>query len=294
MGSIYEYQLEYKSSYGVKVVPDFILYHGILYLSSSDTHFGYAESNKGSSGVIEYPNKASLESRIFQIHRLTPFTKNEGDLREPNIITLTDEEVQDIIDGIWNKVEQKYAVVHNGDVVDFRLNGYTVDSFYGNDTREKVTFVESSVDDSYDVYWEVAPVLVGDTWTQQWSGRQFTEYELGEYRIKRKNEINVERDSELNGGFQSAVLDDVADSDAISRQNIIGASVAALNSIVAGEPSYNMNWRTGTNAIKAISREDVISLGLELLAFVESVYSSSWTRKDSIDNLSTRVEIDEA
>lgn len=299
MGSIYEYSLQYKPGVG-RCVPDFIMVHGVHdYCAYTDTYFGYSESGYSGRGVIEYASKQALADRIHQIHNLTPYVKNIGTLEEPELVDLTQQEVNDKIDVLWAKMTTIKAVFDGEVPVHFYLNDFEVQHYYANiglngDTWYVVSCMKSDPSDEFDVYWLVAPVKTGDVWVQTWDGRQFTAYELEEYKAKKKAKINEERYAAIDTGFISASLGKLVNSDLTSRVNIDQELIKATISEARGEPSYNIGWRFGDGTIVDISREDFIVLGEERRAFIESEYQKSWARKAAVEVATSRKDIDGA
>ena len=299
MGSIYEYSLQYKPGVG-RCVPEFIMVHEIIpFCAYTDTHFGYAEEGCSGRGVIEYSTKDAFASRIRQIHALEPYTKNTGTEEEPVIVPWTDKEVTAFIDSTWGKTESINAVVDGKNVLEFYFNDYEVEHFFANigindDTRSVVPVTKVAPSSNLDFYWAAAPVKSGSSWKQQWAGRAFTDYELAEYKKKKKKQINDERYATIDAGFTSPSIGKVVNSDLISRVNIDQEVIKAVVSTVNKEPTYNVSWRFADGTIENITREQMIVLGEERRSFVESCYKQSWDRKAIVDAATTRAEIDGA
>lgn len=299
MGSIYEYPLQLVPGKGRRV-PEFVMVHGVLvYNAYEETHFGYGEQGNTGNGVVEYTSEAALISRLLQLHALSPFTKDTGTEEEPVIVDLTSQEVEDMATEAWEQASNaKYAVIDGTNVVDYGRTFYDMDLYWRNvglngDSRTVVE-VQPTAQPAADIIWETAPVDNTGTWEQQWASRAFTPYELEQYKLKRKAEINVERDSQISGGFSSSVASKVIDSDERSRQNLIGTAVAAVLDKVNDVNSMSITWRTADDSDVQLGRDDVINMALELLVNTQTIYSSSWSRKGAIDSMTTRTEIDAA
>jgi hypothetical protein len=110
---------------------------------------------------------------------------------------------------------------------------------------------------------------------------------LADVKLAKWNEINVYRDVVLGGGIW--LIGYNWGSDAVSRANITGAVAGA----VAGIPlPPGFTWRDNNNNNIPFDVTMLITLGGNVMAYVNEVYNASWDMKSVIDDFDTLEEVD--
>lgn len=145
---------------------------------------------------------------------------------------------------------------------------------------------------SHQMVCEETPILIGDTWVQQWS---VTDKPLAEIIQMRCSEVDAFRNEYMESyphdfggeyGVLHLQLRDVED-----RTNWLTLDAAASKLVATGHGDILLGLRTEENVILQLQATELSGVLMSMSAYGSAVMSASWQIKDMIRSLTTVAEV---
>lgn len=111
---------------------------------------------------------------------------------------------------------------------------------------------------------------------------------LAEARARKWAEIKASRDAAQDAGAVTSF--GVADSDLVSRTNIVGAVAAAQASLAAGQP-FSIDWTMKDNSVVTLDGNEMVQMGLEVMAHISAIHAQGRIKRAAIEAAETHETI---
>jgi hypothetical protein len=111
---------------------------------------------------------------------------------------------------------------------------------------------------------------------------------IAAFRVRRWKEIKAARDAARDAGF--LFNGNLVQSDAVSRDNVSGAALAATIAKAAGIP-YSVEWTMADNSVITFDADQVIAMFVAGAEFVKTIYARGVTLREQISTANTEERI---
>jgi hypothetical protein len=106
------------------------------------------------------------------------------------------------------------------------------------------------------------------------------------YKLTWSNKVNEHRERVIGNGMW--YMGYLFDTDNTARDNIV-ATVSAINAGMVLPPDFV--WRDGSNHNVPMTAQQVTTMGIMMLGYINQIYAHSWTLKAQISACATRAEV---
>ena len=125
------------------------------------------------------------------------------------------------------------------------------------------------------------------TLSQSASDADLSDY-LDEIRVTMWEQVKASRDATIDGGAPSPI--GTVDSDATSRSNIAGATLAAFIAKAGAQP-FSIDWTDAANSVHTLDADGMIALGLAVMAHVNGAHENARALRGAIESAPTLTDL---